>query len=68
MFMIVAKHSPLLLFSLLSCFPVARKLVFLLILEVSTRNDMGDMLKFELRYVDREIINTLKVCFILRHY
>ena len=41
MFMIVAKHSPLLLFSLLSCFPVARKLVFLLNLEVSTRNDMG---------------------------
>ena len=61
MFMIVAKHSPLLLFSLLSCFPVARKLVFLLNLEVSTRNDM-------LRYVDREIINTLKVCFILRHH
>ena len=47
MFMIVAKHSPLLLFSLLSCFPVARKLVFLLNLEVSTRNDMGDITNLE---------------------
>ena len=49
----------------------SRRLVFLLNLEVSTRNDMGDILKFErreLRYVDREILNTLKVCFIQRHY
>ena len=47
MFMIVAKHFSLLLFSLLSCFQV-ESLFFLLNLEVSTRNGMGDILKFEL--------------------
>ena len=45
--MIVAKHFSLLLFSLLSCFQV-ESLFFFFNLEVSTRNGMGDILKFEL--------------------